>query len=78
MSEVFSGARYTFGGLIVMTLWTIGMVEFAQWKLDMQATHQSVEDIESDEALLQFAPGSNASDETRNRYHELRKAAGLE
>lgn len=78
MSEVLSGARYTLGAMVVLTLWTIGMVQFAQWKMGVEADCQSVEDIASDAALLQFAPGPNASDETRRRYHELRRAAGLE
>lgn len=78
MSEIFSGARYTLGGLIVLTLWSLGMVQFVEWKMGVEADYQSAEDIASDEALIQFAPGSNASDETRRRYHELRRAAGLE
>lgn len=33
MSEIFSGARYTFGGLVVVTLWSLAMVQVVEWRL---------------------------------------------
>ncbi len=78
MSEILKGARYTLGGLMVLTVWTVGMVEFAQWKLDYQADHQTVEQAASDAALLRFGPGTGASQATIDRYFELSVAAKLE
>mgnify|MGYP003148337060 CR=1 FL=1 len=71
MSEILKGARYTFGGLMVLTVWSFAMVEFAQWKLDYQANHQTAEQIASDDALLRFGPGENASEATVQRYFDL-------
>lgn len=71
MSEVFRGARYTLGGLIVLTLWSIGAVQFVEWKLEMQANHQTVEEIATDDALLRFGPGANASDAAVERYMDM-------
>lgn len=70
MSEVMRGARYALGGLIVMTVWSIGMVEFYQWKLDYQAS-QTVEEVAADDALRRFGPGESASQATIDRYLEL-------
>lgn len=69
MSEVFSGARYTFGGLVVMTLWSLGMMEVVQWKLDYQADTD-------DAALMKVGPGPDANDADVRRYHELMDAMG--
>lgn len=67
MSEILSGARYTLGALVVLTLWSIGMVQFAQWKME----YQSVEEIASDAALLRFGPGVNASEAKVERYFDM-------
>ena len=74
MSEVLSGARYTFGALVVLTLWSIGMVQVVEWKLDYSAAQMTEEMAESDRSLLRFGPDPGEGD----RYHELRRAAGLE
>lgn len=37
MSEIMSGARYTFGALVVLTMWSVGAVQFVEWKLERQA-----------------------------------------
>ena len=40
MSEILRGARYTVGVLMVLTVWTIGMMEFAQWKAGAEGREQ--------------------------------------
>ncbi len=65
MSEIFRGARYTLGGLIVLTVWSIGMVEIVQWRMDYKADAD-------DASLVRFGPGPDASDADVRRYHELR------
>ena len=82
MSEVLSGARYTFGALVVLTLWSIGVVQFVEWKLERQAEALAAEvaahEDMADDALLRLGPDRGASDETRARYYELKRLSGLE
>lgn len=76
MSEILSGARYTLGALVVLTLWSIGMVQFAQWKMENRSEAMDAEAAEYqdmvDDALLRLGPDHDASDETRSRYHDLK------
>ena len=71
MSEVLSGARYTFGALVVLTVWSIGMVQFAEWKLDNGPDISAAEKAADDDALRRFGPGANASDATVERFMEM-------
>lgn len=61
MSEILSGARYTLGSLVVLTLWSIGAVQFAQWKLESRSEAMAAEAAEYQksayDALRRFGPG---------------------
>jgi hypothetical protein len=78
MSEILSGARYTLGGLLVLTLWSLCLVEFLLWKIDPSTDIPTYDQKADDSALLRFGPEASASEATVQRYHELRVAAGLE
>ncbi len=77
MSEILSGARYTFGGLVVMTLWTIGMVQFVEWKMEMQAA-EAVEKNATHDELRRFGLPKNANKATADRYLEMMGAGELQ
>jgi hypothetical protein len=76
MSEIFRGARYTFGGLIVATLWSLGMVEFVEWKLGYNADQMAIELAADDKSLMRFGPDPDASDAEVQRYNEQKAQAG--
>ena len=61
MNEIMRGARYTFGGLVVMTAWSIGAVQFVEWKLERQADSLAAEDEAHEktdyDAMRRFGPG---------------------
>ena len=77
-SDVKRGASFTLGSLVVMTMW-LGLAQLAiEWKLDYDVQLAASEQAESDAALLKWHPGRNASDATVERYHMLRREAGLE
>ncbi len=77
MSEILSGARYTLGGLIVLTLWSIGAVQFVEWRLERQAAEvvevQAAEDALALDAnnrfLMEHGYPHDASNEDIRRHH---------
>lgn len=81
MNEILSGARYTFGALVVLTLWSIGAVQFVEWKIERQAEdladELSAHEDMVDDALLRLGPDRGANDETRERYYELKRLSEL-
>ena len=50
MSEVLSGARFTLGGLIVMTLWSIGVAKVYEHRIE-SVLAEAVESQAADDAL---------------------------
>ncbi len=50
VNEMLSGARYTFGALVVLTLWSIGAVQFYEYRIE-SAMAETVEVQEAHEAL---------------------------
>jgi hypothetical protein len=82
MSEILSGARYTFGGLVVLTLWSLVAVQVVEWRLD-NAVEQVEAEAEarasrSDEVLMRLGPDIDSNASTVRRYNELMKSAGME
>jgi hypothetical protein len=41
MSEILSGARYTFGGLVVLTLWSLVALQVVEWRLESAGREQA-------------------------------------
>lgn len=77
-SDVKRGASFTLGSLIMATIW-LGLAQIAiDWKRDYDIQLEASEQAESDAALLKWHPGRNASEATIERYHWLRREAGLE
>ena len=70
MSEIFSGARYTLGGLVVLSLWGFIAVKFYEAETKVYADALADELAKSDAALLRFGPSIHIESEMR-RYDEL-------
>ena len=50
MSEVLSGARYTLGALVVLTLWSVGMAKAYEYRIE-SVIAEAVESQAADDAL---------------------------
>ena len=73
MSEVLSGARYTFGGLLVLTAWSFCAVKVYEARVDAHVDAMVTAQSDTDRLLLKWGPGD--SEVERLRYNELMREA---
>lgn len=75
MNEILRGARYTFGALVVMTLWSISMALFVEWQWNWQVDSAIDKMNAYESALLKYGPGDMSTPEDVRRYHEMVEAS---
>lgn len=73
MNEILRGARYTFGALVVLTLWSIGAAEFVEWRWEQRVDAEIAVQVDVDEGLLRMGPGLNPFEQ--RRYERLLEAS---
>ena len=71
MNEILKGARYTFGGLVVFTLWLMFVGKYAELRWQHHLDSQVAQQVEYENSLLEFGPGAYSSKDERRRYNEL-------
>jgi hypothetical protein len=65
MSEILSGARYTFGGLLVLTAWSFCAVKVYEARVDAHVDAMVTAQADADRALMEFGPAADGSEDQR-------------
>lgn len=65
MNEILRGARYTFGGLVVMTAWSFCAVKVYEARMDAHVDAMATAQSEYSRALMELGPAADGSEDQR-------------